>query len=88
MVALSFNPLESVKKLVQRWFEYYKEMGDEMAVEMFFDDLEIVEHYVRALFDQGVIDGDEYWRFLNYCEELLEELKKIAGIERIDMRFW
>lgn len=59
-----------------------------MAVQMFFDDLEVVDYYARALYDQGLVSAEEYIRFLNFTEELLDELKKIAGIERIDMSFW
>uniref|UniRef100_A0A7C4WD50 Uncharacterized protein n=1 Tax=Geoglobus ahangari TaxID=113653 RepID=A0A7C4WD50_9EURY len=86
MVAL--NPeLEEVIKIINRWFERYKEEGDEMAVEMFVDDLEYAEPYVRRLFDMGLITAEEYWQFLKYCDSLVEELKRIAGIEKIDFRF-
>ncbi len=86
MVALN-SELEEVIKIINRWFERYKEEGDEMAVEMFVDDLEYAEPYVRRLFDMGLITAEEYWQFLRYCDNLVEELKKIAGIERIDFRF-
>ncbi len=86
MVVLN-SELEEVIKIIHRWFERYKEEGDEMAVEMFIDDLEYAEPYVRRLFDTGVISAAEYNQFLMYCEELIDELKKIAGIEKIDFRF-
>ena len=79
--------LEEVKKRVLMWFESYKEWGDEMAVEMFVDDLEVVDPYVRRLFDMGLISRDEYFQYLSFCEQLVDELKKLAGIERIDWRF-
>lgn len=45
-----------------------------MAVQMFFDDLEVVDYYARALYDQGLVSAEEYIRFLNFTEELLDEL--------------
>lgn len=79
--------LEDVRNRVMMWFESYKKWGDEMAVEMFVDDLEVVEPYVRRLYDMGLISRDEYFQFLSFCETLVNELKKIAGIERIDWSF-
>ncbi len=86
VVALN-SELEEVRKMVLRWFEGYKEVGDEMSVEMFIDDLEVVERYVAALYYNGTISGEEYMRFLTFCDSLVDELKSVAGIERIDTRF-
>ncbi len=86
VVALN-SELEEVKKIVLRWFEGYKEIGDEMSVEMFIDDLEIVEKYVAALYYNGIISGEEYMRFLTFCDGLVDELKSVAGIYKIDTRF-
>ncbi len=81
------SELEEVKKLVTRWFERYKEMGDEMAVEMFMDDIDIIDNWAYAMLSVGKITKEEYLRLINFCDEKLEELKRIAGIERIDTRF-
>lgn len=79
--------LEEVKKMVLNWFEGYKSQADEMAVEMFIDDLDVVDPYVRRLYDLGAISRDEYFQFLSFCDKLVDELKKLVGIETIDWRF-
>lgn len=79
--------LEEVKKMVLKWFEGYKSQADEMAVEMFIDDLDVVDPYVRRLYDIGAISRDEYLQFLSFCDKLVDELKKLVGIETIDWRF-
>ena len=86
MVVLS-SELEEIRKMVIRWFEGYKKVGDEMSVEMFIDDLEVVERYVAALYYDGTISGNEYMRFLTFCDSLVDELKSIAGIDKVDTRF-
>ena len=81
------SELEEIMELVNRWFESYKKMGDEMAVEMFLDDIDIIDRWAYSAYITGKITEEEYLRLMNFCDEKLEELKRIAGVEKIDMRF-
>ncbi len=82
-----FGNIQEIKMMVERWYSKYMDMGDEMAVQMFMDDLESVFPYITFLYQRGEIDFDEYNEFHSFCEELIERLMEKAGIEDIDRSF-
>ncbi len=86
VVVLS-SEIDRAKELVERWFNKYKEMADETAVELFSDDIEIIDSWANSMLMAGRITNKEYWHLITFCEEKLEELKRIAGVESLDMRF-
>ncbi len=79
--------LDEIREMVERWYRSYAEMGDEMAVQMFMDDLEAVYPYITSLYQSGAISFEEYEEFMAYCDELIGELMKLVGIEDIDRSF-
>ena len=79
--------LDEIREMVERWYRSYAEMGDEMAVQMFMDDLETVYPYITSLYQSGQIGYGEYEEFMAYCDELIAELMKLVGIEDIDRSF-
>ena len=81
------SEVEKAKELVEKWFGMYKERADETAVELFSDDIEIIDSWANSMLMMGRITEEEYWNLITFCEEKLEELKKIAGVEKLDMRF-
>ncbi len=76
-----------IKAMVEGWYDKYSEIGDEMAVQMFMDDLESVYPYIMFLFQRGEISFEEYNEFQGFCEELIGRLMEKAGIEDIDRSF-
>ncbi len=82
-----FGTLDEIREMVGRWYRSYAEMGDEMAVQMFMDDLEAVYPYITSLYQSGAISFEEYEEFMAYCDELIAELMKLVGIEDIDRSF-
>ena len=86
VVVLS-SEIDRAKELVERWFNKYKEIADEAAVELFSDDIEIIDSWANSMLMAGRITNEEYWHLITFCEEKLEELKRLAGVESLDMRF-
>ena len=79
--------IDDIRAMIERWYNRYAEMGDEMAVQMFMDDLESVYPYITLLYQRGVINFEEYDEFHRYCERLVGKLMDMAGIEDIDRSF-
>ncbi|ADC65626.1 hemolysin B [Ferroglobus placidus DSM 10642] len=81
------SEINRAKELVERWFKSYAEKADETAVELFSDDIEVIDSWANSMLMAGRISNEEYWDLITFCEEKLEELKRLAGVESLDMRF-
>jgi len=85
VVAVLSSELDHLYRSIERWFERYTEMGDVSAYFMFKDDIEVAENYAELLLKSGKIHSEEFFRFLNYCDEKLESLKSILGLSDEDV---
>ncbi len=71
---------------VERWYRRYAEMGDVSGYFLFKDDLEVVDNYATLLHREGRISGEEYFRFVSFCDEKLEMLKNELNLSDEDVR--
>ncbi len=80
----SNSELDYLYASIERWYGRYLEMDDISAYFMFKDDIEIAENYAELLLKSGKIKSEEFFRFLNYCDEKLESLKSILNLSDED----